>query len=137
MERYTWGGARPMTDRIILTGIEAYAYGGVTQEEQRIGQRYRVGIELTLDLSRAASSDRVKDTVHYGQVHDLAVSILRERSFNLIESVAGRIAMGILAGFPVEQVTVRVDKLLPPIDGVVSAAGVELTRKRDRSRAEA
>jgi dihydroneopterin aldolase len=55
---------------------------------------------------------------------------MREQPFNLIESAADRVAGAVLAGFPVSQVTVRLAKLLPPIDGVVASAAVEITRRR-------
>jgi dihydroneopterin aldolase len=117
-------------DKIILTGIEFYAYGGVTAAEKQIGQRYRVDIELLADLSSAVQTDDIQHTIHYGHVHDLVVKTARERSFNLLESLAGRIAGRILEAFPVEAVTVRLAKLLPPIDGVIASAAVEITRRR-------
>jgi dihydroneopterin aldolase len=117
-------------DRILLAGIEVYAYGGVTEGEQRIGQRYRLDLDLHLDLATAGQSDHLRDTVSYADVHDVAVGILRERPFSLIEAGAERVASAILVRFPVEAVTVRLAKLLPPIDGVVASAGVEITRRR-------
>jgi 7,8-dihydroneopterin aldolase/epimerase/oxygenase len=118
-----------MTDRIILSGIEAYGYGGVTGEERQIGQRYRIDLELRLDISRAAASDDLNDSVSYADAHDIAVAALREKQFNLIESVTERIATALLAGLAVTGVTVRLSKLLPPIDGVVALAAVEVSRE--------
>jgi dihydroneopterin aldolase len=117
-------------DRIMLDGIEVYAYGGVTESERRIGQRYRVHISMQTDISAAAQSDALADTIHYGEVHAAVVRALRERPFNLIEAAADRIARAVLQAFPVESVTVRLEKLLPPIDGIVATAAVELTRSR-------
>jgi dihydroneopterin aldolase len=118
------------SDRIILSGIEFYAYGGVTTAEKEIGQRYRASIELELDLRAAGASDAIEDTVSYADVYAVAVNAAREVSFNLIESVAERVARRLLDSFPVQAVTLRVEKLLPPIDGVVASAGVEITRTR-------
>lgn len=117
-------------DRILLSGIEVYAYGGVTEEERRIGQRYRLDLELSLDLAEAGRTDDLRATVSYAEVHAAAIVAMRERPFNLIESAADRVAGAVLAGFPVSQVTVRLAKLLPPIDGVVASAAVEITRRR-------
>lgn len=117
-------------DSILLSGIEFYAYGGVSDAEREIGQRYRADVRLDLDLSRAAATDAIEDTVHYGQVHDLVVATARAERFKLLESVAGRIAERVLDRFSVERVTVRISKLLPPIDGVVAAAAVEVTRSQ-------
>lgn len=120
-----------MTDKIILSGIELYAYGGVTNEEKTIGQRYRVDVTLELDLSDASRTDEIERTVHYGHVYGVVVETARSRRFNLVESLAGRIADRLLQRFPeTERVTVRVAKLLPPIDGIVASAAVELARER-------
>lgn len=120
-------------DRIILSGIEFYAYGGVTDAEKQIGQRYRAQVELFADLSPAARSDDVSDTIHYGQVYEAVVAMSREQPFNLIEFAAGRIADRLLELFPAERATVRLEKLLPPIDGVVASAAVEISRVRPNS----
>jgi dihydroneopterin aldolase len=117
-------------DRIILSGIEFYAYGGVTAAEKEIGQRYRASIELQLGLGAAGASDALEDTVSYADAYSVVVGTARERPFNLLESVAERIARRLLASFPVQGVTVRLEKLLPPIDGVVTSAAVEITRMR-------
>lgn len=102
----------------------------MTEEERRIGQRYRLDLELYLDLAGAGRTDDLHDTVSYAEVHDAAVAALRDRSFKLIEVAADRVAQVVLGGFPVGQVTVRLWKLLPPIDGVIASAGVEITRRR-------
>lgn len=114
----------------MLSDIEVYAYGGVTEAERQIGQRYRVQVVLDADLSAAGASDALADTIHYGHVYEAVAEALRGRPFNLIEAAAERVARGILARFPVEAATIRLEKLLPPIDGVVASAAVEITRRR-------
>ena len=42
-------------DKIRIQGIETYAHGGVSPAEQEVGQRYRVNVQLELDLRRAAA----------------------------------------------------------------------------------
>lgn len=123
-------------DRMILSGIEFYAFGGVSDAEKEIGQRYRVHVELTLDLSSPAETDDIRSAVDYGKVFASVVSTARGKTFNLIESLAGRIADRLLSQYPVESVRVRVEKLLPPIDGVVASAGVEVTRDRTEQGTE-
>ena len=120
-------------DRIILSDIELYAYGGVTEAERKVGQRYRVNVTLELDLAAAARSDAIEDTVSYADVHTVVVETARERQFNLLENVAARIADRILRRFPADRVTVHLEKLLPPIDGVVGSAAVEITRQQSQS----
>lgn len=110
--------------------MEVFAHGGVTEEERKTGQRYRLDIAVRLDLSSAAQTDILDNTVSYAHVFDVARKTLRERPFKLVESAAARVAAEILDKFDVREVTVRLSKLLPPVDGSVRAAGVELTRRR-------
>ncbi|HLJ67614.1 MAG TPA: dihydroneopterin aldolase [Chloroflexota bacterium] len=120
----------------MLNGIEFYAYGGVTEEERRIGQRYRADVVMELDLQPAMSSDAIEDTIHYGRVCELVVDAARRRPFKLIEGAAGRIVERLLEESAATRVTVRLAKLLPPIDGVVASAAVEITRSRADATSE-
>lgn len=121
-----------MPDRIILSGIRFRGRHGVSPEERATGGSYSVDVELACDLSAAVASDHVRDTIDYSAVHKLVLRLGRERSFHLLESLAGAIAQEVIAAFPVEAVTVRVRKLHPPLDGIVEYAAVEVTRRRDQ-----
>jgi dihydroneopterin aldolase len=112
--------------------MEIFAFGGVTEQERKIGQRYRLNIALELDLTLPGETDSLDHTVSYADVFDVARRTLRERPFNLVESAAARLATELLGQFDVREVTVRLSKLLPPVDGVLEAAGVEVTRRREQ-----
>lgn len=117
-------------DKIYLRGIEFFAWGGVTDAERSIGQRYRADVEVFFDLSAVARSDALEDTVDLAALYTLVVRTARERPFKLLESVTVRIANRLLAQLPIDRARVRLEKLLPPIEGVVAAEGVEVTRTR-------
>jgi dihydroneopterin aldolase len=121
-------------DKIVLAGLEFYAYGGVSHAEREIGQRYRAHIELQLDLEIAARTDDLNATISYAEVTQLVLRTARSQTFQLLESLTARIADAILATFPVAVVTVQVQKLLPPVDAVVAYAAIELTRTRHRAQ---
>jgi dihydroneopterin aldolase len=116
--------------KIIIAGIEFFAFGGVSAAERQVGQRYRANIELELDLEQAARTDDLGMTVNYAAVVALAVETAREGTNQLLESMAARIADAVLTTYPVSSVTVQLQKLLPPIDYVVAYAAVEITRHR-------
>ncbi len=119
-------------DRLFIEGIEFYAYHGVPDAEQQIGHRYRVDVVLELDLSRAGRTDRLDDTVNYGEVARLVQQIGTQSSVRLMETLAERLCNAILERFPpVQRVQVRVAKRLPPTGNVVELAGVEITRTRE------
>lgn len=111
-----------------LGGIEFHARGGVSQAEKEIAHRYRARVDLYLDLGKAGSSDALEDTIDYADVYRLVVDTARERPFNLVEALAARILERILQRFTVDRVTLEIQKLHPPIDGVVAYEAVEMTR---------
>ena len=119
-------------DKILLEGMEFYAYHGVNESEKTQGQRFIVDVEMVTDLSRASESDDLRDTVNYSRVYRLVKEIVEGPSRDLIEAVAGEIAGRVLEGFPVEQVRVRVSKPDVPLKGAkLRGAAVEITRRRD------
>jgi dihydroneopterin aldolase len=120
-----------MCDRIVVEGIQFYGYHGVPDAEQAVGHRYAVDVALECDLAAAGQSDEVGDTIDYGVVARRVIEIGQARRYRLVERLAEVIAGELLEVDPrVASVWVRVCKLLPPIDGVVAAAGVEIRRRR-------
>jgi dihydroneopterin aldolase len=115
-------------DRILIQGIQFYGHHGVHEEERKLGQRFLVDVELTLDLREAGRRDDLVATVDYGRVHAVVVEIGTREQFRLLEALAARIASAILERFPVQQATVRATKPAPPIPGVLGGVSVEITR---------
>lgn len=111
--------------------MELYAHGGVSEAEREIGQRYLLDIRLEFDLAKAGASDSLADTISYAKVYEMAAAVMKSGTFSLIESQAQKIATAVLVHTPAHAVTVRLCKLLPPIPGIVAAAGVEIRRERE------
>ena len=119
-------------DKVLLEGMEFYAYHGVNELEKTQGQRFIVNVEMSADLTRAAQTDSLADTINYSDVFRLVKSMVEGPSRDLIESVAGQIATQILLDFPAEQVRVKVSKPDVPIsNATLSAAAVEIVRHRE------
>lgn len=117
------------SDRVILEGVEFYAYHGVNPEERALGQPFLVDLEAHIDLRSAGISDDIDDTVNYSAIYREIKSEMDGPSKNLLETVAEAIARRILECFPVTGVKVRVRKTKPPIKGAfISSAGVEIYR---------
>jgi len=127
------------TDRIIVGGIKFHAYHGLTKLEREVGVRCSIDVELKVDLAAAIGSDKLHDTIDYRKIHALVLDVGRQRkSYHLIESLGGIIADEILAEYlKVEEVTVRVRKETPVLDGIVDYIGVEVTRIRSIVRKRA
>jgi 7,8-dihydroneopterin aldolase/epimerase/oxygenase len=108
-----------------------YAYHGVLTDEQNLGGKFDVDVDLHCDLTRGAKSDHLQDTVNYERVYDCIRSLVLDEKHLLLESLASSIGKGILKNFSkVNSVTIRVRKPGAPVKGVIDHVEVELTESR-------
>ena len=115
-------------DKIVLAGMEFYAYHGVFDEEKALGARFVVDVELSLPLPEA---DVLSRTVDYGAVYDLVRGTVQGERYKLIEALAHRVAARLLSEEPlIRAALVRVHKPNAPLPGVVRDVFVEVTRHR-------
>jgi len=115
---------------VFVRGLEFYAHHGVPDEEQVIGHRYSVDIDLEVD-GQAHETDSVNESVDYGEVCALVQSVGRREQVRTIERLAAILCDAILMRFALaETVTLSVSKRLPPTDAIIESAGVMLTRHR-------
>ncbi|MBM4170033.1 MAG: dihydroneopterin aldolase [Ignavibacteria bacterium] len=123
---------KPKTHDVIrLHNAVFYAYHGVLTDEQNLGGKFEVDVDLYCDLSRGAKTDHLKQTIDYEAVYDCIRSLILERKYFLIEAVANTIAEGLLARFrKLRKVTVRVRKPGAPVKGVIDFVEVEISRGR-------
>lgn len=120
-----------MSDSIFIQGLALHAFHGVMPHEGKVGQTFSLDLELDIDLSTAAASDRVADTVSYDKAVDCASEAFRAQRFKLIEAAAGAVADALLATFPlVRAVRVTVHKPHAPIAATFSDVGITLLRMR-------
>ena len=119
-----------MSDRITLAGMQFKGRHGVSEEERAEPQPFEVDLALRLDLSRPAATDQLADTINYSTIFDLAREIVEERSFHLLEALAGGIADAVMAAHPVDDVEVRVRKPKAPLPGAFEMVEVRIRRTR-------
>ena len=104
---------------ITVSGIKLYAFHGCMEEEAKIGSDYEVDVVLESDLSEAAKSDDLTQTVDYVAVTKIVKDEMTIRS-KLLEHVAQRIITKLADNHPeIVSMEVSVAKLNPPIDGNV------------------
>jgi dihydroneopterin aldolase len=119
-------------DRIALTGITAVGHHGVFEFERAEGQRFVVDLICQLDLSGAAGSDDLEQTIDYGALAASVAADIERDPLNLIEALADRIAQTCLAHGAVLSVQVTVHKPQAPMPVEVADVAVTLTRKRTK-----
>ncbi len=117
-------------DKLIIKDIELIGHCGITEEERITGQRLSVDIELSTDISMAASSDRLQDSIDYVEVCNLIVSIGTDGKFNLLETLAERMAQEVLGKYNVSEIVVRLRKPSVPVAPIRGCFEVEIRRKR-------
>ena len=116
-----------MRDEIILTGVKAFGYHGVLEEEKQQGQEFIVDVTIVSDFSNAVASDDVAHTVNYAEVAEIAHDTVVNTRFDLIETLAHTIANRILELSGVVSVKVTVNKPSAPI--AVPFANVAVSRE--------
>jgi 7,8-dihydroneopterin aldolase/epimerase/oxygenase len=113
---------------ISLEGIEFFAYHGVHEEEQKIGNRYQVDIMVTTDFSEAAENDKLRDTVNYGDLYEIISGVMKIKA-RLLEHIAQLIISNVRKRYPeIEKIEVSVSKFNPPIGGRVYPCKSNLSR---------
>ncbi len=117
-----------MEQLISVEGIECYAYHGCLEEESIIGARYTVDVYVWADVSRALSSDHLKDTVDYVKVYEIVKAEMAVRS-KLIEHVANRVLENLSQQIKMfDKISVRVTKFNPPVNGSIEKTSFFLSK---------
>ena len=118
-------------DSINLTGIRCYGYTGYPAEEQVLGQWFEVDVKLWLDISIAAETDAIEDTLDYRSVIARVQHLVKTSKFALIERLVATIADSILIECDrVSQVKVILSKPAAPIPDFSGKITIELTRSK-------
>ncbi|MDO5498820.1 MAG: dihydroneopterin aldolase [Propionibacteriaceae bacterium] len=114
-------------DQITLTGIRAFGHHGVLPHERTHGQQFSADVTLFLDLAPAAS-DRLADTIDYGQIAASVAEDLSGPPLDTIEALAHRIADRCTHDERVRAVRVTVHKPMAPVAVILGDVSVTITR---------
>ena len=113
-----------------LEGMEFMAYHGCLEHERRDGNIFMVDFKGELYMNEAAETDRLEDTLNYGEIYRLVAAEMAIPS-DLLEHVAGRIVKAIEKAFPeLLSFSIRVSKKMPPVEGKVQWSRVTLFHNR-------
>jgi dihydroneopterin aldolase len=112
-----------------IVGLSLYTHHGVTAAEREIGQRLVLDVRFDIGEPDALITDRVEDTVDYGEVCQVIALIAQARSYRTLERLCSVIADRLASQFGAESVTVKASKPEPPIPLPVEEVSVELWRE--------
>ena len=119
-----------MSDEIRLSGLTVRGHHGVFEHERRDGQDFVIDAVLEVDLSRAAATDDLRDTIHYGELADGLAAVVAGEPVDLIETLAVRLVEVCLRDARVQSATVTVHKPQAPIPLQFSDVAVTVRRER-------
>ena len=120
-------------DRIYIRDLALRGLIGVFPEERRAPQDIVINIVLETDLAPAAASDRIEEAMDYKALKKKILALVDRSAFNLIETLADRVARLALADRRVRRVMVTVDK--PSALRFARSVAVEMIRgKKDVCR---
>ena len=105
-------------DIIYLHGLKVDCVIGVWEWERRITQTITIDLDMGFDISKAARSDELGDTLSYKDVSKRVESFVRESEFALVEKLVEEIANILTNEFDIGWCRVRVNKF-----GAVRNAG--------------
>ena len=104
-----------MSDRIELHGLRVRGNHGVLAEERRDGQLFGVDVIVETDVSAAAATDDLAQTVDYSTLARQVAAIVSGPPVDLLETLAVRLADACLAHPGVTAVEIAVHKPQAPL----------------------
>jgi dihydroneopterin aldolase len=114
---------------IEVSGLSLYTHFGVTAAEREVGQRLLIDLRLDIGECDATVTDRVEDTVDYGQVCELVNLVAQQREYRTLERFCTAVADRLIERYEINAVWVKAAKPEPPIVLNVAEVSVEVWRE--------
>jgi len=118
----------PYPDTIFLRDLKVETIVGIWDWERKIRQIVSIDLEMGADIRKAAATDSIDDTLNYKDVAKRVQQFVGDSEFQLVETMAEKIAETIVTEFDIPWIVVRVNK-----PGAIRGArdvGVKIRRQR-------
>jgi 7,8-dihydroneopterin aldolase/epimerase/oxygenase len=126
------GEAHPEPEVTIeITGLSLFTHVGVTAAEREVGQRLLLDLRLEVLDCDATVTDRIEDTIDYGEVCDTANLVAQQRTYKTLERLCAAIADRLIDRYGARIVWVKAAKPEPPLPFNVSEVSVEVWREAE------
>ena len=115
--------------KIIIEEMEFYAFHGHYEEEQIVGNRFLVDLEMETDMHKAAESDQLEDAVNYQKAYRIVKNEMKRHTSNLLENIGKRILDALYSEMKgIEKASVKIRKMNPPMGGPIKCVSVTMSR---------
>jgi 7,8-dihydroneopterin aldolase/epimerase/oxygenase len=119
---------------IRIEDMEFYAFHGHFKEEQIVGNKFLIDLEIETDLEPAGISDRLDDAADY----TIACRVVKEemgKKSKLLENIAMRILDSLYLNMKdIKRATVKIRKMNPPVGAKVGSVSVIMSRENEGKR---
>ena len=113
-------------DKIFINDLQVESVIGIFDWEREIKQTISINLEMEFDISKAAKSDDINDSLDYKKVSKRIISLCEKADSYLVENLIEKIAQVVLKEFPVSKVTVSLEK--PGALRGSKSVGIKITR---------
>lgn len=111
---------------IRIENMEFYAYHGHFKEEQIVGNKFLVNLQIETDMTKPAATDDLQDAVNYQKAYMLVKEEMLEKS-HLLENIGKRILDRIFSEMGgIEKIEVKVSKMNPPVGGKMDCVSITI-----------
>ncbi len=118
--------------RLTISNAVYYGYHGVRNEEQVLGGKFEVDVDMHYDSTRAVVSDDVGDALNYEEVVFMVSEIINSDPYNLVETIVHEILDSLMDKFPkLMSASVRVRKHAVPVRQYIDYIEVEQSMERE------
>lgn len=97
-------------DIVYISDLKVDTVIGIYDWERRIRQTVSLDLEMAADISRAAASDHIDDALNYKAIGKRIIQYIEESDFQLVETLAERVAQLVLEEFGVSWLKLRLSK---------------------------
>jgi dihydroneopterin aldolase len=115
-------------DTVRIRGLKVETVVGVHAWERKVPRPVVIDLDLAADVARAAKHDALKDALDYAAVAQLVSEFVTTSDFQLIETLAERLAEKVQKNFGVAWLRLEVHKP----GAVAGAAGVSVSIERGK-----
>lgn len=113
--------------KVALQGVHFFAYHGFYPEEQVLGNKFVVDVEVEFLQEHHFTDDEITHTVNYEQLYNIVAGHMKHPR-KLLETVVQAIIDELKETYPfVENIRVGLKKLNPPLPGLVDCSFIEIT----------
>ncbi len=114
---------------IEVSGLSLFTHVGVSAAEREVGQRLLLDLRLDVGENDATLTDRIEDTVDYGEMCEVANLVAQQRTYKTLERLCAAIADRLLEQYAANAVWVKAAKPEPPLALPVTEVSVEVWRE--------